>query len=208
MADTHDLTELELFDYAESSFVNTAVLHFDEFFSPDDEDLVQDTTGLRHIKDGHIHCLADALYFWVKEGNATAVCPTFEAYMLVVIEIISIWMGENAAWSGLEYGPVREERPHTSLVVKRLFREATTPVNQWHNGARHPAFDRNNFMQVQSYSAWENRTDAEACQWPFRTARRRPAELPAGGHGNCPLMANRSAHLGCGGVGHAWSCSV
>ncbi|WP_292829002.1 rhodanese-like domain-containing protein, partial [Microbacterium sp.] len=27
------------------------------------------------------------------------------------------------------------------------------------------------------------------CQWPFRTARGRPAELPAGGHGNCPLMA-------------------
>nr|WP_304505862.1 ATP-binding protein [Cryobacterium sp. 1639] len=46
------------------------------------------------------------------------------------------------------------------------------------------------------------------CQWPMRTARRRPAELPAGGHGNCPLMANRSAHLGVGGVGHARSSVV
>jgi amylosucrase len=43
------------------------------------------------------------------------------------------------------------------------------------------------------------------CQWPIRTARRRPVEMPAGGQGNCPLMANRSAHLGFGGVGHAWS---
>ena len=35
---------------------------------------------------------------------------------------------------------------------------------------------------------------ARTCQWPIGTARRRPAELPAGGQGNCPLMANRSAH--------------
>lgn len=34
------------------------------------------------------------------------------------------------------------------------------------------------------------------CQWPFGTARGRPAELPAGGHENCPFMANRSAHRG------------
>ncbi|WP_448233019.1 recombinase family protein [Microbacterium lacticum] len=40
------------------------------------------------------------------------------------------------------------------------------------------------------------------CQWPIGTARGRPAEMPAGGHGNCPLMANRSAHQGVGGVGH------
>jgi hypothetical protein len=46
------------------------------------------------------------------------------------------------------------------------------------------------------------------CQWPIRTAHWRPAEMPAGGHENCPLMANRSAHLGFGGVGHARSCSV
>jgi deazaflavin-dependent oxidoreductase (nitroreductase family) len=38
--------------------------------------------------------------------------------------------------------------------------------------------------------------EAAACQWPVGTARRRPAELPAGGHGNCPRMANRSAHRG------------
>ena len=43
------------------------------------------------------------------------------------------------------------------------------------------------------------------CQWPIRTAHRRPVEMPTGGQGNCPLMANRSAHLGFGGVGHAWS---
>ena len=46
------------------------------------------------------------------------------------------------------------------------------------------------------------------CQWPIGTARRRPAELPAGGHENCPVMANRSAHLGVGGVGHARSVLV
>jgi len=43
------------------------------------------------------------------------------------------------------------------------------------------------------------------CQWPIRTARWRPVEMPTVGQGNCPLMANRSAHLGFGGVGHAWS---
>lgn len=47
----------------------------------------------------------------------------------------------------------------------------------------------------------------DPCQWPFRTAHWRPVEMPAGCHENCPLMANRSAHLGCGGVGHAGSCS-
>ncbi len=41
------------------------------------------------------------------------------------------------------------------------------------------------------------------CQWPLGTARGWPAEMPAGGHGNCPVMANRSAHQGVGGVGHA-----
>ena len=45
------------------------------------------------------------------------------------------------------------------------------------------------------------------CQWPIRTAHRRPAEMPAGGHGNCPFMANRSAHQGVGGVGHAEASS-
>ena len=45
------------------------------------------------------------------------------------------------------------------------------------------------------------------CQWPIRTAHGRPVEMPAGGHENCPLMANRSAHLGFGGVGHARSSS-
>lgn len=49
---------------------------------------------------------------------------------------------------------------------------------------------------------------AARCQWPIRTAHGWPAEVPAGGHENCPLMANRSAHLGFGGVGHARSCSV
>lgn len=43
---------------------------------------------------------------------------------------------------------------------------------------------------------------SEACQCPIRTARGRPAVLPAGGQGNCPVMANRSAHRGFGGVGH------
>jgi len=28
----------------------------------------------------------------------------------------------------------------------------------------------------------------QPCQWPFRTARRRPVEMPAGGHENCHLM--------------------
>ena len=50
--------------------------------------------------------------------------------------------------------------------------------------------------------------DGAACQWPFGTARGRPAEMPAGGHENCPLMANRSAHQGFGGVGHAQLCSL
>ena len=39
-------------------------------------------------------------------------------------------------------------------------------------------------------------TAMHGCQWPIGTARGRPAELPAGGHENCPLMANRSAHQG------------
>ena len=34
------------------------------------------------------------------------------------------------------------------------------------------------------------------CQWPLGTARGRPAEMPVGGHENCPVMANRSAHQG------------
>jgi len=34
-----------------------------------------------------------------------------------------------------------------------------------------------------------------ACQWPLVSAHGRPTEVPAGGHENCPLMANRSAHL-------------
>ncbi len=46
------------------------------------------------------------------------------------------------------------------------------------------------------------------CQWPLRTAHGRPAEMPAGGHENCPLMANRSAHQGVGGVGHVEASSV
>lgn len=41
-----------------------------------------------------------------------------------------------------------------------------------------------------------------SCQWPIRSAHGRPAEMPAGGHENCPVMANRSAHQGFGGVGH------
>ena len=40
------------------------------------------------------------------------------------------------------------------------------------------------------------------CQWPIRSAHGQPAEMPAGGHENCPVMANRSAHQGFGGVGH------
>ena len=35
---------------------------------------------------------------------------------------------------------------------------------------------------------------SDNCQWSFVSARRRPAEMPAGGHENCPVMANRSAH--------------
>ena len=42
----------------------------------------------------------------------------------------------------------------------------------------------------------------QRCQWPFVCAHRRPAEMPAGGHGKCPVMANRSAHRDSGGVGH------
>ena len=48
---------------------------------------------------------------------------------------------------------------------------------------------------------WDT-TCAELCQWPIGNAHGRPAELPAGGHENCPVMANRSAHLVVGGVGH------
>ena len=40
------------------------------------------------------------------------------------------------------------------------------------------------------------------CQWPIVCAHGRPAEMPAGGHENCPLMATRSAHQVFGGVGH------
>jgi len=48
----------------------------------------------------------------------------------------------------------------------------------------------------------------EVCQWPVRSAHLRPVEMPAGGHEDCPLMANRSAPQGCGGVGHARSSLI
>ncbi|WP_218189288.1 nucleotidyl transferase AbiEii/AbiGii toxin family protein [Tersicoccus phoenicis] len=37
---------------------------------------------------------------------------------------------------------------------------------------------------------------AVECQWPVRTARVWSVVLPAGGQGNCLVMANRSAHPG------------
>ncbi len=40
------------------------------------------------------------------------------------------------------------------------------------------------------------------CQWPIVCAHGRSAEMPAGGHENCPAMASRSAHRVFGGVGH------
>jgi adenylate kinase len=51
-------------------------------------------------------------------------------------------------------------------------------------------------------AATEGRAD-DTCQWPIVCAHGRPAEMPAGGHENCPVMATRSAHQVFGGVGHA-----
>ena len=43
---------------------------------------------------------------------------------------------------------------------------------------------------------------SSVCQWPIVCAHGRPAEMPAGGHEYCPVMAMRSAHRVFGGVGH------
>ena len=67
---------------------------------------------------------------------------------------------------------------------------------------RHAGQDRFQRVRGDELLDLDGDFSALACQWPIRTARRRPAEMPAGGHGNCPFMANRSAHQGGGGVGH------
>lgn len=46
------------------------------------------------------------------------------------------------------------------------------------------------------------------CQWPLRTAHGRPAEMPAGGHENCSVIATRSAHQGVGDRGRTVKRSV
>ena len=50
---------------------------------------------------------------------------------------------------------------------------------------------------VRHRTKWELAVEMiDECQWPIVSAHGRPAELPAGGHENCPVMANRSAHRG------------
>ena len=74
---------------------------------------------------------------------------------------------------------------------------------------KHLAVNSQELRRMASDSVLDEQTMRELyCQGPVGTARGRPAELPAGGHGNCPVMASRSAHQGFGGVGHVRQCSV
>lgn len=49
------------------------------------------TQGRDLVDDSSIMCLADALMYWLVRGDATSVCPSYEFYLQVVIQIITYW---------------------------------------------------------------------------------------------------------------------
>ncbi|WP_345000830.1 hypothetical protein, partial [Agromyces bauzanensis] len=109
-------------------------------------------------------------------------------------------------WGGTEFGVWDSDTASAIMEVKadlNLPMTATVPVKLMKTLMTMDAYilvggGSSKVREVQRYlngSYWQRLDfglvpcDGIYCQWPFRTARRRPAELPAGGHGNCPLMA-------------------
>jgi hypothetical protein len=63
-----------------------ASLHFGDFLEINDAD-EHPTDPL----DGIPSCVLDLVELWVVRGNALEICPTYESFLLTVIEIIAEW---------------------------------------------------------------------------------------------------------------------
>jgi hypothetical protein len=92
-------------------------------------------------------CLLDIIEMWVVHGNATQVCPTFEVFLLVVIEIVDSWQHNDASkrlWpdrDGLKSQPVqRLSQPDPEDESGRTSLSATD----------HPVLRRENFLLQQA----------------------------------------------------------
>lgn len=112
----------------------------------------EDGEGL--ITMGVIGCLADALVYWVRLGDATDVCPDYEAYLQVAIFIIAIWNGEGGWWFDDVEFPWRvpSEGDPDEMRLPTIVRK-DHHVQFWN----HPAFMRETFEYARTPHARKER---------------------------------------------------
>jgi hypothetical protein len=108
--------------------------------------LAPDSAARRSNIDHTPTCLLDIVEMWVVEGDATLLCPTFEMFLIVVIELIAKWQADPT-W------PLWPESADRYVPVQHLMNPATPPSEYGWTSLRatdHPVFKKENFLLQQA----------------------------------------------------------
>lgn len=123
---------------------------------------LESDTFISQFRFGHYKsdtpCLFDIIQAWVGDGDATDVCPTFEIFLLTVIDIIGCWEsdGERRAiiqqplWPEKQLPQGDEYYCTPGIVIDEIDDSGIAPSAGTWLPSYHPVLRRENFELTQA----------------------------------------------------------